>query len=192
MKTFLKILPLVVLLTSCYCQLKTEKTFYCDQIETTRYRIDTKGAACAIIDININGQWKSYDIISEPLGTFEFSVQEKELNNIGSKELILRWVNSEYGSGGGTVKKGLQLWDLDSATLLFDEIIFCSMESFGRGNGNAFINVCEKKIEIINKTIMIEDQICELDVQNDINLDCELSKINTGQYTLMDSLLKKK
>ena len=162
-----------------------------NSIETSKFRIDTKGAEFAEIEIRINQNWQIFSIIEEPLGSFEFECQEVEMNGIGSKELILKWSNSVYGSGGGTVTKGLQIWNLDNATKLLNEITYCSEESFGR-DGNPYININEKKFEIKKSNIKVYKEKLVIENYNVMNLSdyCKLSNIKSGTYKLKNGMLK--
>lgn len=173
----LKICLFILSVSGCFYQ--TKPTSGLQQIETSRFRINTVGAAYAEIEIFKDAIWKVYEIIDEPIGTFEFSVQERELNKKGTKELILFWTNRQYGSGGGSEMRGIQIWDLDRVATIFDEVNFCSTESFGDESRNGFVNVCKKKIEIKNQYIVVGNQSCEYSGSSDFDplVNCKLTKL---------------
>ncbi len=162
-------------------------------IETSRYRINTEGAAFSSIEINIAGKWSTHEITNEPIGNFEFTAKEIDLNRDGSEELVLNWENRTYGTGGGTFKKGFQIWDLENAKLLFSAIILCGEESFGKAEVPHFLNTCERKIEIKDSQIHFASVNCEIQNRehNGLHHHCSLTEIEPGIYSLENKTLQK-
>ncbi len=176
----------------------TDSTAVKECTEISKFRIiDDKGLAFPYIEIKVNGDWKTFNITKSAVGIFKFDYQEMEINGLNSKALILKWSNSVYGSGGGTNTEGFQIWDLENATKLFDEITYCSEESFGR-NGNRYLLSCQKKIKIKNKNIKVYKSTCSIEgnSQNDeiktLMENCNLSELEPDIYIFRNKQLTKK
>lgn len=148
------------------------------------------------IEIKIRGQWETFRLLDEIADLFQYKCEEIELNGYGSKELVIRWSNSLYGSGGGTTTKGVQIWDLDSGIRLLNEIVSCSEESFPRDGASYYFMECKKQIEFINQTIKIYKKVCEIegahskDIQKPTS-NCKLTIYDEGEYVFVNEKLEK-
>ena len=165
--------------------------------DTTRYEVKSNISYFPELRIKIDEEWKTFDLIDERAMRFDYKCEEIELNEKGSKELVIRWSNAIYGTGGGLTTKGIQIWDLDSATRLLNKIISCSDENFGRHGNPSYFVECQKQIQIRGRTIIVYEKNCTTEWSDteevpDPTLNCELTKLEEGEYTFVDDKLKKK
>ena len=164
------------------------------EIETPKYRLhDIDGAVRAELEINVEGTWKRFGIIDGRINSFKFEYLERELNGAGSKELVLKWKHSNYGSGGGNDTWGIQVWDIDTATRLLNEITYCAEQSFGRGGATAYIKSVKKEITIRGGHILVAEY--EYPDQSNVSsppLPYEVSRLKAGKYSLKGGMLKYK
>lgn len=149
------------------------------------------------IEIKVRGKWETFRLLDEIADLFQYECEEIELNGYGSKELVIRWSNALYGSGGGTTTKGVQIWDLDSGIRLLNEIVSCSEEIFPRDGASYYFVECKKQIELINQTIKIYKKVCETQGEhnNDIpepTSNCKLTIYDEGEYVFVNEKLEKK
>ncbi len=190
-----KIIAIIIILISqidSYAQ-STEQDNCCD---TTRYEVKSNILYFPELKIKIDEEWKTFDLLDERAMRFDYKCEEIELNGKGSKELVIRWSNAIYGTGGGLTTKGIQIWDLDNGTRLLNEIISCSDENFGRHENPSYFIECQKQIHIKDRTIIVYDKNCKTEWSNteevpDPTLNCELTKLK-GEYTFVDDKLKRK
>ena len=165
--------------------------------DTTRYEVKANISYFPELRIKINGEWKTFELIDERAQRFDYKCEVVQLNGKGSKELVIRWCNAIYGTGGGLTTKGIQIWDLDSGTRLLNEIISCSDENFGRHGNPSYFVECQKQIEFINQTVKIYKRTCSTewsDIKDvpDPTLNCTLTTYDEGEYVFVNGELKKK
>ncbi|MCH8534495.1 MAG: hypothetical protein LAT51_05440 [Flavobacteriaceae bacterium] len=163
----------------------------------TRYEVKSNISYFPELKIKIKGEWKTFELIDERAERFDFECEEIQLNGKGSKELVIRWSNAVYGSGGGYTAKGIQIWDLDSGTRLLNEIVSCSDESFGKQLSSSYFVECQKQIQIEGRTIIVFEKNCKTEWSNteevsDPTLNCELTRLEEGEYTIVNDNLKRK
>lgn len=193
MKEIFAFIIILISQIGIYAQ-STEKVICLD---TTKYEVNSTISNFPELRIKIDGKWKTFDLIDEIAERFDFECEEVELNGNNSKMLVIRWSNAIYGTGGGSTTKGLQIWNLESGTRLFNEIVSCSDESFGRHGATSYFVECQKQIQIENGTIIIYPKDCKNewssnDEVSDPTLNCKLTTLEQGKYVLVDDELKKK
>ena len=165
--------------------------------DIARYEIKSNISYFPELKIKMNGEWKTFELIDERAERFVYEYEEIQLNGKGSKELVIRWSNAVYGSGGGSTTKGIQIWDLDSGTRLLNEIVSCADQNFGRHGASSYIVECQKQIQIEGRTIIVYEKNCKTEWSNteevsDPTLNCELTKLEEGEYTIVNDKLKRK
>lgn len=167
-------------------------------VDSSKYRLDGK-LPYAELEIKINNNWKSFRFIEETLGRFNCTCAQVELNDSGSKELVVKWSNARYGSGGGSTKQGIQIWNLDNGTRFLKEITSCSEENFGRHEAKGYLVVCNKEIELIEKRLRVHEKKCKTkwseaeDVPDPVSYNsCSLTTLNKGIYLFKNGALKQK
>lgn len=188
----------LLLIQSCSSQskLKPDSTDISNNLENKKFRV-IDDSVFPYIEIKTNGKWQDFRIIENPAGSFECEYFVTKINGLDSKALILNWSNAVYGSGGGTQTKGLEIWNLDNATKLLDEIVFCSEESFGRNGRKYYLITCQKEIKIENKNINVYKLKCETEQNKDDKIEilkdnCDLSTIKPDIYIFSNGQLKRK
>lgn len=164
---------------------------------TNTYEINSNISNFPELRIKIDGKWKTFELIDEKAERFDFECEEIELEKNSSKMLVIRWSNTIYGTGGGSMTKGLQIWNLDSGKRLFNEIVSCSDESFGRHGASSYFVECQKQIQIEDGTIVIYPKDCKTEwssseENSDPTLNCELTTFEQGKYVFVGDELKKK
>ena len=165
--------------------------------DINRYEIKSNISYFPELKIKINGEWKTFELIDERAEQFDYECKEIELNKKGSKELVIRWSNGVYGTGGGTTTKGIQIWNLDSGTRILNEIISCSDEKFGRNESSSYYTECQKRIQIDNQIIKVFVKECKSEWSNtdeipDPNSICRLTELKNGEYFFVNDKLKLK
>ena len=160
-----------------------QQTGDCD---TTRYRIMLYDAMVEI-EIKTAGEWRAFSLLDSTGGQFTWSCEEAELNQTGSKELVIRWSHAVYGTGGGTTTGGIQIWDLDKGVRILDEVVACSEENFGRGQGKSYFVHCQKEVIIQNGVIAIAPKACgversEMENPPDPTLNNPITSLRPGNY----------
>ncbi len=165
---------------------------YCDLYNLT---LDYKGPYIYLT----NGNKNHFQILQEPTGLdYDISCEEVNLDNEGSDELVIFWENRVYGSGGGSTTGGVQIYNLDSGTRIFNELTFCSIESFHRPPSSpAYTMTCRIDIKITDMQIFIgrkryeANWIESLNYQNGWEDDC-ISSLEQGVYSFSNDTLKLK
>lgn len=193
----MKNLFLLILLSSTIASFAqaTEKSTC---VDTARYHINMVASAYPELEIKINGDWKIFPLIDERLERFDYECAEINFNGTGSMELLIRWSNAVYGSGGGSTIKRIQIWNLDNGTRILQEITSCSIENFGRGQDNPYYNVeCRKDIEIQENTIIVHKKKCDsggsaTEDLPDPTLNCPLTTLEAETYLFENGQLIKK
>jgi len=193
MKEILIIIFSLFSLIEFYAQ--SEENENCSDID--RYEIKSNISYFPELNIKMNGEWKTFELIDERAELFDYESEELELNGKGSKELIIRWSNSVYGTGGGRTTKGIQIWNLDSGTRILNEITSCSDENFGRNEVSSYYIECQKRIQIDNQIIKVFVKECKSERSNtdnipDLNSICRLTELKNGEYFFINDKLKLK
>jgi len=163
--------------------------------DTTQYEVFTNDADFPALRVYIEHEWKTFILIEELADQFSYDDEQIQLNGTGSCELVIRWRNSMYGSGGGSVIEGVQIWDLDNGINIFNEIVSCSDESFGRHESPSYLIECQKKIEITNNTLIISEKSCDIEWSEtedipDPTENCELTAYDAGTYVFRNGKLE--
>lgn len=113
----------------------------------------------------------------------EYSCSLKEITGEGPKELIIRWTNKAYGTGGGREQKGIQIWSLKSRKRLFKAKTLCREESFGRQDAEGYVVKCQRAVKIRKKEISIGGIKCEKEGEwEESNASCFMDSIESGHY----------
>lgn len=166
--------------------------------DTTKYRLNFDSESYSSeLGIKIKEEWKTFQLPEYLFEDSHYECQEIELSGSGSKELILRWETSMYGTGYGSNIGGIQIWNLDNGTKLLDEITYCSVECLGKSEEPPYFVECQKKIEIIDSKIRVRRKSCmtkwsEADNVPDPTSNCSLSTLDEGTYYFENGNLKKK
>ena len=165
--------------------------------DSSKYRLDNLSSKYSEIEILVNGKWISFDFIEEIPQIFNYKCDELELTGDSIKELVIYWSNSVYGSGGGRIIKGIQIWNLNTVKRIFNEITYCSDESFGRGETPYSFIEYIKEIKIENGILIVNDKQKKInDSKKDkfelLNDFCSLSELIKGKYTLLNDNLELK
>ena len=109
----------------------------------------------------VKGKWRAYTLFDfEPNGDFSFEIKDVDLGENGSLELMIIWEDRLYGSGGGMVTKGLQIWDLEIGKRVFNEVILVMEEAFGKQDVNPYIISCQIDVEVIEGNLDISTEHC--------------------------------
>ena len=186
---------MIILLLQIYCYAQLPDTDNCSL--NSRYKIEYNNGNYPEIKIEMKGEWKNFEILDERALDFNYICLEVELDGEDSKELVIEWSNAIYGSGGGSTIKGIQIWDLNNGIKLLNEVVSCSIESFGRFDNKPYLIECEKVIEILDHKIIVNQKHCKIsrtDVDNvpDPALNCQLTALEEGRYFFANGELKKK
>lgn len=165
--------------------------------ESSAYRIHSSSSLFPQLEIKVDGVWKFFPLTDEHPENFHFECREAELSGSGSAELVIIWSNAVYGSGGGTIVEGIQIWDLDAGKRLFNEITSCSDENFGRGGSEGYFSICKKQIVVSQSEIKINEKIChtewsENEIAPDPIINCPLTALNEGVYFFRNGELIRK
>jgi hypothetical protein len=165
-------------------------------IDSSKFVLTGDGYDYPELSIKIDDEWRSFPLFEEITDQFGCNCQLVQLNQIGSKELIIRYINSSYGSGGGSSSEGIQIWNLDSGIILLDELTACSEESFGKHGGASYHITSQKRIEIQNETIIINAQefITEwnnADYNPTLSDECKLIQLEPGMYNFAGNKLER-
>ncbi len=161
-------------------------------VDSSSFRIYAENGH-AWIEIQINDKWETYALLDD-VSRFSYECQRLEIDGTDSKELIIKWSNSSYGTGGGIAQKGIQIWDLDSAIKLFDEVYYCSDEQFGRHGAKAYLINCHKHIEVHNQKIIVAEKTCETEwneTDHEPDPNCPLTTLDKGVYIFSNGELKR-
>lgn len=166
-------------------------------MDTTRYEINSNTSNFPELKIKIDEEWKTFELIDEIAERFDYECEQVQLNGKDSKELVIRWSNAIYGSGGGSTIKGIQIWDLDNGTRLLNEITSCSDESFGRHGAPSYLVECQKQIQIEGQTLIVHEKKCDTEWSNtdyvsDPTENYELTTLEEGEYVFEGDVLRKK
>ncbi len=179
------LLVCLVLLTFLKVHAQTESYFCTPPEDSSLYRIAIDWEAN--IEIKMNGEWKSFSVFDDnDIDHFGLDCERIELNHSGQQELVLHWERRYYGSGGGTVVRNIQIWDLDNGQRLLDEITYCSDESFGR-HGDSYFVYCQTPISPEEGGIRVNEKSCKTErsengAGSDPTENCKLSGLSAGLY----------
>ena len=167
------------------------------EMDSSRFYIDSDGIYL-VLKILIDSNWTDNYIVDEAFDYFELNCELIDFNGIGSDELVLNWKTSTYGTGGGSIFGGVQIWNLDNGVKIFDELNYHLQENFGRGEAIPWLISCEKKINITTNQIVVDTMTCK-EEWNKSNMTAKeligdesyyFTKLE-GCYKYQDGILKK-
>lgn len=163
--------------------------------DTSKFYINTEGTY-AEINIKVKDDWRAFLIMNETIGNFKYDCDLIDLYGGSSKELVINWSNANYGSGGGTTIKGIQIWDLEFGQKILGELVYCSEEVFGKEDIEASFSYCKKPLKIKKQVIKVSETICNeewgtRDATSEESFCCKVSSLQKGSYSIKNGAIIK-
>ena len=128
--------------------------------DSSKFYFEEYSAGTVGLNIKIDSIWFNFNVIDYPCDYFEINCERVNFSNVSSNDLVLNWKVRSYGTGGGQEEGGVQVWNLDKGTKMFDEKNYYLSENFGRGETIPWLVSCEKKIKVTTNKVKVDSIVC--------------------------------